>query len=984
MSNTNITKKRLSRVVLATLISSLFIITVWLVGSYWLLNSQWLPERISQFEGIEVRWSQGTSRHPGRWEVDNLYLAREDDALPMAIEAEHATLTLSLWSLLRGELHIKVLEAEGIRRLTVGDIALEAQGTLEVADTTLSRENLAIPHVNLAITEGRLIRPSDHATLVNAITLEATATLDEITPTDPATGALNPELLAALSATLDIKAQADAWNVFMPYLEAIPWLFLDGRGALEGHIELASGTLKPGSLLTLKAPELRLTLDERTLLEHDQPTTWREADAPPPRHTATGRGSVQLRVADHHIDFETRLQDVTLADTQPYAVNTALSLKSDMANQRLDHLTPPTDAELALEGTITRLDMMDRYLANTLEGQGIRLSGNGRLEAGVSVRDTHAHSAHLRVEADAIAVNALDMTAQGQGILNAELKDASMVDATLGFSQATLSHADQTLLNDATLDLVAQSPIEPVLARSHATATLHWQDARMASISALQPYIATYLPDPAPFSLVSGQAQSNGTLHITPEQLSGALTLTGDSLTTRWQRDEQSTLLTSDMQLSLQLREAATDGTSVDISGSRLRWQVADDTQPEERLESILVVREGRFQRRGEIPSGQFQLEGSVQRLSFLNAFLPTDHGVSLSGNGQLFAQGSFSGKRLLAPTRLRIDANQLEVAFLDYQASGRGELTAQIDSPEQAQLSLGIPRFSLQRNDDDRPHVEGRHFALTTQTDQLSNVLISPEAEYFVTRIALPITEVPDFTRYNRYLPEDTGLRLLGGQANLGSEWLLEGMSAQGNMTLRAFGADLALLDQRLRGDIELYLQLTEGDLQARRFTANDSFLRLENVFRISEQGAQDAGWWVQLSMDDAQLTWDDPIRLSTQLRLAMRDTGLVARLFLARARESDWLGRLLNVRNVNGTAELALNGERIQLSNLVLTGGPLLLLSDVTLEEQSANGALYARLGALGIGVELVNSEPRLHVLQPKRWFDRWRQAVRYPRPD
>ncbi|MGO2246720.1 MAG: hypothetical protein ACTH5L_09955, partial [Halomonas sp.] len=343
-----------------------------------------------------------------------------------------------------------------------------------------------------------------------------------------------------------------------------------------------------------------------------------------------------------------------------------------------------------------------------------------------------------------------------------------------------------------------------------------------------------------------------------------------------------------------------------------------------------------------------------------------------------------FSGKRLLAPTRLRIDANQLEVAFLDYQASGRGELTAQIDSPEQAQLSLGIPRFSLQRNGDDQPHVEGRHFALTAQTDQLSKVFISPEADYFVTRIALPITEVPDFTRYNRYLPEDAGLRLLGGQASLASEWLLEGMNAQGNMTLRAFGADLALLDQRLRGDIELYLNLTNGDLQTRRFTANDSFLRLENVFRISEQGAQDAGWWVQLSMNDAQLAWGDPIRLTTQLRLGMRDTGLLARLFLARARESDWLGRLLNVHNVNGTAELAINGDRIQLSNLVLSGGPLLLLSDVTLEEQNASGALYARLGALGIGVELINSEPRLHVLQPRRWFDRWRQAVRYPRPD
>ena len=97
---------------------------------------------------------------------------------------------------------------------------------------------------------------------------------------------------------------------------------------------------------------------------------------------------------------------------------------------------------------------------------------------------------------------------------------------------------------------------------------------------------------------------------------------------------------------------------------------------------------------------------------------------------GSCSPKALLAGKRLLAPTRLRIDANQLEVAFLDYQASGRGELIAQIDSPEQAQLSLGIPRFVLQRNDDDRPHVEGRHFALTTQTDQLSKVFISPEAD--------------------------------------------------------------------------------------------------------------------------------------------------------------------------------------------------------------------------------------------------------------
>ncbi|RUR37938.1 hypothetical protein [Vreelandella populi] len=977
MPNTNIAQKRLLRFALAMLISVLFIIAVWLMGSYWLLNSQWLPKRISQFEGIEIRWSQGASRHPGRWEVENLYLAREDDALPITIEAERATLHLSLLSLLRGELHINAMDAEGIRRLTVGDIALEAQGTLEVVDTTLSRERLATPRVNLAITGGRLVRLSDQTTLVNAINLEAVASLDEVTPTDPATGELNPELLAALSATLDIQAQADAWDVFMPYLEALPWLSLNGRGALAGHIDLTSGTLEPGSQLVLNAPELHLALDERRLRQPEHPPAWIIADTPPPRHTATGKGSVTLGVNEDRLEFETLLTDVILADTQPYAVDTELSLTSSIANQRLDHLVSPTDAKLTLEGTITRLDMLDRYLADTLQGEGVRLSGNGRIVADISVRDTQAHSGHLWIEAENLAAKALDVAVQGSGTLDAELSDASTLDATLDFSNATLSHFERTLLDNAMFNLTAQSPLDPIKAREQATATLSWHNARLPNINALQPYINTYLPDPAPLRLISGQAQSQGVLSVTREQLSGEIQLEGNALTTRLQRSDQRTTLTSDMQLSLLLNQAATDSTSLDISGSRLRWQVADNTQPGERLESILVLREAHFQRRADTPSGQFKLEGSVQRLGFLNTFLPAAHGVSLSGNGQLFAQGSFRDDRLLAPTRLRINANQLEVAFLDYLATGRGELTAQIDSAEQAQLSLGIPQFALQRKDDERPHVEGRHFELTTQTDQLSKVLATPAPEYFVTRIALPITEVPDFTRYNRYLPESAGITLLGGQASLASEWLLDGLKAQGELSLRAFGADMALLDQRLRGDLHLSLTLTDGDLETRHFTADNSFLRLENITRPNEGISADAGWWVQLSMNKAQLDWAAPVHLVSQVGLEMRDTGLLARLFLERAREKEWLGRLLSVRNISGFAELVINGERASLKDLVLTGGPLLLLSDINLAERRADGALYARLGALGVAVELEDNQPELHIFQPRRWFDRWRQT-------
>ena len=970
------------RPLIVLLFGALALVLIWLVGSHWLLNSQWLPQRLSTIEGVEVRWTNAQSLHPGRWEVDNLYLAREDEALPITVEASQATLSLSLLALLRGELHIQALEANGIRRFTIGDIALEAEGQLKVEDTQFSQETLSVPYVGLDITQGRLVRLSDQTTLVQDIQLRSTASLDSLS-TQQSNDALTEALLDALTAQLAITAQADAWDVFMPYLEALPWLSLAGSGVLEGELALAEGQLQPDSELTLAAPELALSMDEQRLRSTDNTRRWLVADDTPPPHTATGQGRVRLAVEEGQLRFTTQLENVTLADTHPYATNTQLALATHIPNQRLDQLDLPTRASFELSGEVTRLDMLDRYLATAFDGQGVRLSGQGSITASATLQDARPYEASLTVQAPTLGAELLELTAQGSGTLDAALSTKEQITAKLAFTDATLRHQERTLLANAALTLAAQSPLDPEQAQQSATAQLSWEDATLPNIQTLQPYLASVLPSPSPLTLNSGTATSHGQLILTTEQLSGELHLAGNALTTGWQRSGQRGTLVSNTQLTLAIRQAALDGTEMDISGSRLSWQVADPQRPGEALESTLVLRDGRFQRQNATPSGQFTLEGSVQRLGFLNTFLPDAHGVSLSGNGQLFLQGAFIDDTLQAPTRLRVNANQLEVTFLDYLATGRGELTAQLDSPEQAQLSLGIPQFALRRQDDDRPHLEGRHFALTTQTDRFSDVLDSPAPEHFTTRVALPITEVPDIARYNRYLAEDAGVELLSGSASLTSEWLLEGRRAQGDITLRAFETEMALLEQRLRGDVTLHLQLTEGDIETRRFVANDSYLRLENVFRRSDDGTQDAGWWVQLTMEEAQLNWGDPIHLTSQLQLGMRDTGLLARLFLARARESNWLGRILNVHNINGHALLTVSGEQIRLHDLTLTGGPLLLLSDMTLADGQANGALYARLGAVGLGVELNDSEPALRVLQPKRWFDRWREAQRFSRP-
>jgi hypothetical protein len=70
-------------------------------------------------------------------------------------------------------------------------------------------------------------------------------------------------------------------------------------------------------------------------------------------------------------------------------------------------------------------------------------------------------------------------------------------------------------------------------------------------------------------------------------------------------------------------------------------------------------------------------------------------------------------------------------------------------------------------------------------------------------------------------------------------------------------------------------------------------------------------------------------------------------------------------------------------------LEGGNLTMLADLVLRDETLIGTPYARLGALGVGVDLLaDGETDLRLLQPRRWFERRREDLDVPmdvvRPD
>src|SRR5690554_566351 len=192
------------------------------------------------------------------------------------------------------------------------------------------------------------------------------------------------------------------------------------------------------------------------------------------------------------------------------------------------------------------------------------------------------------------------------------------------------------------------------------------------------------------------------------------------------------------------------------------------------------------------------------------------------------------------------------------------------------------------------------------------------------------------------------------------------------GDLLLQAFGTELELADQRLSGDLRLEARLREGDLEARRFDASGSLLRLDNITRRDADGQGEAGWWTRLVLEEGRLTWAEPLEVDARIGLAMRDSGLLARLLLAGAREREWLGRLLTVRGIQGEARLGMDEHGIRLGEARLDGGPLTLLADLHFHADRLDGSLYARLGRLAVGVALEEGERTLRFWQPRRWYE------------
>lgn len=758
--------------------------------------------------------------------------------------------------------------------------------------------------------------------------------------------------------------------VFNRYLpEQLPLVLEDGSAQLQGGLSYDAERLSGGFELTGEAIALRLG---------EQPLTGRLSLALPIGELDAQHGTLDIS--------GTRFEVEAAAPGEAQPLFTLLELPtarfhSPLAWRELDDDVlfsgeTPWSMALVLYGRVANLGLLNPFLVNLFNGSGLTLTGGGQLDGTLNIRDGQPlEGTRLEVRSEALGARLFGFHARGDG--RAQLSVRPGAGAPEASVAMELHQVDLTRLTDMRRFFQAERLAFSATAPAHASAhsapqgQLSWHNARIPDVSVLN----TYLPAPIPLRLLSGVARSDGEFTLTDELSQGQLTLRGSSIDGHLLNET----FHGELDATLVLREYQYAEQSLDLSGSRL--EVTASTTQDAPLHTLLVARQARLQGFGwpaaeassDAPASQsldgtLQLDGMVDRLGFLNTFLPAEHGLAIQGGGRLSADLRFAEGKPVPGSQLRVHSDRLTARFMHYEAFGDGSLTLTVDDPG-ARLHLTLPRFSLRRQAAEDALIEGQLLEIHSQAQHFA----LPEGlRRLNTEITMPHVAVPSLAALNDYLPQGGGVELLSGQASIATHLRLQGMRAEGTLSLHAPHARLAFDKQTLDGELRLESHLRDGDLETLSFDISGSQLSMRNVHLQHNADNLAHGWWAQLALPEGRMRWKAPLELDARLELAMRDSGLLVNLFVDAVRERRWLRDRLTLGEVLGEARVMLNGNAIRVENLAVYGGTRLeLLANLALRDSHVLGRAFARYGPLRLGIEMDGEERRWQWRNARDWY-------------
>ncbi len=376
-------------------------------------------------------------------------------------------------------------------------------------------------------------------------------------------------------------------------------------------------------------------------------------------------------------------------------------------------------------------------------------------------------------------------------------------------------------------------------------------------------------------------------------------------------------------------------------------------------------------------------LDADVKNLAFLDYYLRKAPWLRIGGGeGGLHIDVKLENGAFQEGSVLTAAVKDIAARFLSYSIVGDGAVRLEVAKQEggapESRLAVDFGDFAISRDGDATPHVQGKGFHVAARTDDVA--LDAPFTALDVV-LVIPPSQARDVAVFNAYLPTDIGLALKGGTGAVRGRFEVSTVDNVGRGELFLTGKNLraTLDDLTIIGDLKLHANVPEGRLDDGRYDISGSSLELSNVDITDEKLRRNGkdgskGWWATIRLPRGYAASGAAVFLDASLVMRLRDTVPFITIFSQKQPLPGFVRGMLDIEDVSGEARIRLGDTVLHLPTFDVRGDKNFAVSmQLRRKELEYFGKLYARYGVLSLGMELDGAESRIHLGNPRKWYDR-----------
>jgi hypothetical protein len=374
-----------------------------------------------------------------------------------------------------------------------------------------------------------------------------------------------------------------------------------------------------------------------------------------------------------------------------------------------------------------------------------------------------------------------------------------------------------------------------------------------------------------------------------------------------------------------------------------------------------------------ETADGELVMSGNVSSLGWLNTLIKNDYQAEIAGTSDLKAKLLLQGGWAAAGTRLEVLPINLIVKILDYIAEGDGSVVLNLEEGGQrpdAHVDVQLHNAVFKRVHEDKAFID--HVELRLQA-LVKDMSYDGPTENLALRLQIPAAKVRDMSVYNLYLPENSPLHLLGGEADLIADIELEPKTAHGYVKLKTDKLRSRLEEQEISGDVTVNINIAGGTPKNMAFDISGSTLLLDNVKVIGNQDTvADSGWNAVVDFTRANTVWKKPVRLKVEADIGMKDSAPIVAMLSNHRNKNGWIEKLLTVGKIEGEASMDMQKNQIIFPYAFAGSDKIDVGAKGVITSETRDGVIFARYRKLKGLLKIRDGKRNFDIIKAQKKFD------------